>query len=428
MYKLKMSVRSLFYRKKQYIPLITVCAVGIAISILCIFVINGMIASLQHKAKIYYGGDYMIWGGQGSVSMDNADEIIEKIRPAFPPNTLIVPRFDYSAWDTSLYFEGVSAIPRVIKGIDFETEKELMSSLKVISGDIEKMPGSNGILISALIANNLNIKVGDELLLMIRTEEGYIDTITFTLHGILQDSSVFGALTTYADLNFLLNSFGKKPNWANRICIQLPARYDSEKIANQIQSRLEKIINMAPLPANKDILEEYIYSPLTEEPIYGLIRLSTNLEDVQILINAMRAISLFIIAMLMLIIAAGVSSAFRVIVMKRINEIGIYMAIGMRRFEIAVLILCETFILILFGCIAGLFLSLILCQIISNINLSFIPGMDIFLINGVILTRFSIKYFALIAITVSVTTLLAVLFSIRKSVRATPVEALGITE
>lgn len=427
MYKIKMAVRSLFYRKKQYIPLMSVCAVGIAISILCVFIINAMIFSLQYKAEIYYGGDYMIWGGQGDVSMDNATEIIEQIRPAFPPNTVISPRFDYSAWDTSIYFEGASVIPRVIKGIDFDTEKELMSSLKLNSGSMEKMTGSNGILISSLIANNLNVKIGDELLLMIRTEEGYIDTITFTLHGILQDTSVFGGLTMYADLNFLLDSFGKKQDWANRICIQLPDGYDSEKIANQIQVSLEKIINMAPMPDDKAILKQTIYESLTE-PIYGLIRLSTNLEDVQILINAMHAISLFIIAMLMLIIAAGVSSAFRVIVMKRINEIGIYMAIGMRRFEIAVLILCETFILILFGCIAGLFLSLILCQIISKINLSFIPGFDIFLIDGVILTRFSAKVFVLIAIVVSVTTLIAVLFSIRKSVSATPVEALGVTE
>lgn len=427
MYKIKMAVRSLFYRKKQYMPLMSVCAVGIAISILCVFIINGMIFSLQHKAKIYYGGDYMIWGGkQGDISIYDTDKLIEQIRPAFPPNTVIAPRFDYEAWDTSLYFEGASAIPRVIKGIDFNTEK-LMSSLKVTSGSVEKIVGTNGILISSLIADKLNVKIGDELLLMIRTDEGYIDTITFTLHGILQDASVFGALTVYADLGFLLNAVGKNQTWANRICIQLPEGYDGDKIANQIQTKLEKIINMAPLLDDKDTLKETIYESL-EETLYGLIRLSTNLDDVQVLINAMRAISLFIIAMLMLIIAAGVSSAFRVIVMKRINEIGIYMAIGMRRLEIAALILCETFILILFGSIAGLFLSLILCQIISRINLSFIPGFDIFLVDGVILARFSIKFFALIAIIVSVTTLIAVLFSIRKSVRATPVEALGMTE
>lgn len=427
MYKIKMAVRSLFYRKKQYIPLMSVFAVGIAISILCVFIINGMIFSLQHKAKIYYGGDYMIWGGQGEISIDDADKVIEQIRPAFPPNTVISPRFDYEAWDTSLYFEGASAIPRVIKGINLDTEKELMSSLKLTSGSIENFSGTNGILISSPIANKLNVEVGDELLLMIRTEEGYIDTITFTLRGILQDASVFGALTVYADLNFLLNSFGKKQTWANRICIQLPEGHDGDKMANQIQSHLEKVINMSPLPDNKDILKYAIYDSLAE-PMYGLIRLSTNLEEVQTLINAMHAISLFIIAILMLIIAAGVSSAFRVIVMKRINEIGIYMAIGMRKFEIAILILCETFILVLFGCIVGLFISLILCQIISNINLSFIPGFDIFLIDGVLITRFSIKVFALIAIIVSVTTLLAVLFSIRKSVSATPVEALGVTE
>ena len=142
----------------------------------------------------------------------------------------------------------------------------------------------------------------------------------------------------------------------------------------------------------------------------------------------MKFIAAFIIIMLVIIIVAGVSSTFRVIVMKRINEIGIYKAIGMKRFKITGMLLCETSLLVFAGCLAGFVLSLLLTFIAGFINLSFIPAFDIFLTNGVLRAKISLLYFVIVSGAVIVTTTLAVLFAIRKSVRITPCEALAVTE
>ncbi len=165
-----------------------------------------------------------------------------------------------------------------------------------------------------------------------------------------------------------------------------------------------------------------------EMPTYALIKLSANLQDIQILIDAMRLIAGFVIVMLIIIIVAGVSSTFRVIAMKRINEIGIYKAIGMKRYKISGMLMAETSVLVLFGCITGYLFSLLLCFIASFINLSFIPAFDIFLTNGVLKPQISFVYFIFVSIIVIVTTLGAVLFAIRKSVRISPCEALAVTE
>ena len=132
--------------------------------------------------------------------------------------------------------------------------------------------------------------------------------------------------------------------------------------------------------------------------------------------------------MLLIIIVTGVSSTFRVIAMKRINEIGIYKAIGMKRMKIYGMLLTETLLLIVSGCIAGYFLSCGLKFGIGLINFSFIPAFDIFLVNGKLKGIISFVYFILIFIVIVVTTTLAVMFAVKKSVSVTPCQALAVTE
>ena len=142
----------------------------------------------------------------------------------------------------------------------------------------------------------------------------------------------------------------------------------------------------------------------------------------------MKIIVAFVIIMLIVIIVAGVSSTFRVIAMKRINEIGIYKAIGMRRMRIYGMLLAETFFLISAGCICGFLFACLITKLLSFINFSFIPAFDIFLVNGNVKGIISIYYFAAIFIVVLVTTLAAVIFAVKKSVSVTPCQALAVTE
>ena len=80
------------------------------------------------------------------------------------------------------------------------------------------------------------------------------------------------------------------------------------------------------------------------------------------------------------------------------------------------------------GFCGGVFLSFLLSWFVRLFNLSFVPAFDIFLVNGVLLTIPSLKVMLAIGLILFVTTLIAVLFSIRKSVSVTPVVALGTTE
>lgn len=429
MYGLKMGLRSLLYRKKQYISLFLVCAVGVGISLFCLFLVEGMLNSLEAKAKLYYGGDFTFIGGQNELTFPNVDDFIEKLTPVFPSGSVVSSRFDFDADYSSFYFEGIEARQRVIKGIDFSKEMKLFQGFNYLEGNPLKMAGSNGVLLSEPIAETLGVQVGDSITFLLKTIKGYTNTVVLEVHGIFRDSSLFGMYTSYMDISCLRKSYDVAQTWANRICIDFPADFKitQERVEN-FQTQLEQKFTMFPLVDDKEIFYESLLNKRFSEPHYALVDLYANLEDLKVLIDAMKIVATFVILILMVIIMVGVSSTYRVIVMKRINEIGIYKAIGMNRMGIFSVLLSETSLLILVGCVVGIIFSWILCGGISLFSFSFIPAFDIFLVDGKLLPKISFLQSLLISLLVYVTTTFAVLFSVQKSVSMTPVDALGVTE
>ncbi len=420
---LKLGLRSIIYRHKQYISLFAVCFFGVGISLFCLYSVKGMFSALTDKARIYYGGDLRFIGGHG---MDQSVSNTELLKPFFPEGTIIAERFDFDAEYAAFYFEGTGVRQRVIKGVNFEKEKELFSKFNYIEGSAAEMSGTNGVLLSQPIANMLEVHVGDEIIFMFRNVNSQIDTMTLIVKGIFIDSSLFGMYTSYMDREVLSNAYGYPLSSCNNICILFPEGSPTEKQIKYYNQKLSENFNMYHLVEDK---QEYYNNCLyTENQPYALIKLSANLQEIEILIDAMKTIVSFVIIMLLIIIVTGVSSTFRVIAMKRINEIGIYKAIGMRRTKIYAILLSETLFVIIAGCIAGYFFSYCLTRVIGHINFSFIPAFDIFLVNGRIRAIRTFLYFFGISAAVLVTTLIAVMFAVKKSVSVTPCDALAVTE
>lgn len=422
-------IKSLVARKKQYLSLFLVCAFGVGVSLFCLFLVGGMLSSLENKAKIYYGGDFQFIGGQWGLDFSKCETFIEKVKPTFPEDTVISERFDLDADYSALYYEGTGVRQRVIKGIDFDKEQRLFSQFNFVEGDATDIAGTDGILLSKPIAEILETHVGDSITFLIKNTSGYTNTVQLIVKGIFLDSSLFGMYTSYMDLNCLRKVYGIPMNYANRICIDIADdRKINKKEIAKYQASLEQTFNMFKQVEDKQNFYDPLLAHKFTQPTYALIKLNANLQDLKILIDAMKGIIGFVIIMLVVIIVAGVSSTYRVIIMKRINEIGIYMAIGISNITILIMLLSEALFLILTGCCVGFLLSLIFCSFAGLFNFSFIPAFDIFLSDGVLRPVVSGSYFIIFSIVITVTTMCAVLLAIQKSVRITPVKALDTTE
>ena len=413
----KLSVRSLLLRWRQYISLFLVCAIGTGVSLFSFFLINGMLASLSMKAEIYYAGNYQFLGGRNSLEFSDCREFVKKLSGIFPAGTVISPRFDFEASSASFYYEGVEVRQRVIKGVDFEKEKILFSKFNYVQGSADGIAGTNGVLISEKIASMLEVSTGDSITFMLRTGPGYINTVQLVVKGIFKDSSVFGTYTSYVDIDFLRKAYCSPEFYANRIGIFFPDSVPSAKDTLKYQALLEKEFNMFKLVNDKYDFYDPLLAGQFSEPIYAFIALDANMEDLGVIIDAMK-----------IIIVVGISSTYKVIVMKRINEIGIYKAIGMERGSVILLLLSEAFVLLISGCVCGWGFCLLLEFIVKQFNFSFIPAFDMFLTNGYIVPMNSFGGAMLIFAVIIFTTITAVLFSLRAAIRITPVQALTVTE
>ena len=428
MYQTKIAIRSLLYRKSQYVSLFLVCMAGVAISLASIAVSSGMIKSLNQKAKIYYGGDFALMCSVNDDGLDIYDyeSHLEKIKSVLPKDAVVSPRMDFDARYSSFYFEGVQALQNTIKGVDFEREKDLISGFTFVDGGIEEMAGSNGVLISAPIAKMLNVHVGDEITFQLETLDDYLNTVPIEVKGIFQDSSVFGMYTSYMDFEFIRDAYGRPKNYANRICVNFPNRSVSEKNLRSFYDSLSRVINLFPWVDDKnDYIDATDYFKVET---WGFIPLAANLNDVEVMELAMDAVISFVVAILTLIIIAGIGSTYRVLIMKRITEIGIYMALGMKKRSIIATLLFESLLLLIIGCIGGILLSSVFCSVVSLFDFSFIPSFDMFLEKGNLCPRTDVIKSVMVIVSVIAFTILAVLYATLKSIKIMPVQALATTE
>lgn len=387
-----------------------------------------MLDSLQMKAKVFYGGDFQFIGGKNQLGFDDEEDFLPGLKKTFGDDALVFSRFDYDGRFAALYFDGQEIRQKVIKGVDFELERPLFSQVKFVSGGIDGMNEGGGILISSAVAEKTGAKTGDFVTVLLKTVSGMTNTIQFSVKGIFQDSSVFGIYTSYVHIDDLRKAYACNENYANRIGIYLNGDTASADECRSYQEKLEPLFDMYGPVSDKYVFYDDLLSNKFDSEKYILIPLSANMIELKVVIDAMRLVSFLIVVILVVIVVVGISSTYRVIVMKRITEIGIYKAIGMERKSIYKILLTEASALVFLGSFLGFFLYIILARTISLFDFSVIPSFDIFLNNGNIVPVMKPLWVLSLFVFVLVTTVTAVLFSIKKAVNVTPVQALAVSE
>ena len=419
--------RSLKYEPKRYILLFFAASLGIALAIVAFGLMNGMMNALHNKARIYYGGDMMLLQNtNGSIAFYNTTETINKLEPYFnSKDILLSSRIDVDLDEMYFIYEGVSIKQRKLKGVDFTKEGVLFDTLNFVEGDAKNIQNTNGVLISISLAELLNVHVGDNITLLFKTTNNFTNTANLVVKGIFKDSSIFGANVSYLDIDFL-RSIRKYPVDYS-ISIGIFSKDGTKTTLDPIilQEDLQSFFDMHPLVIDKDT---FIKNPHKTKGKTALITLDANMQDIAFLILALRIIIYVIIAILIVIIAIGIGSTYKVIAVKRTNEIGMYMALGLSPYGIIKLFMIEVFYLMLLAFVCSLFIMLIMASIISSLDFTQIPAFDIFLMNGKLLLQPNFLQIFLIFAIVVVTTMTLVYFTIRKCVNINPVDALSVTE
>jgi len=390
--KITLALKYFLGHYRRYTFLILAISFGFAIITVMTSLSEGMYNNVHKAAQQHYGGQLIVLGFHkqyGNLGLIKDDEAVKKAVDALeikPDRS--VKRTLYFA-DGFLYFAGNSSRQKNVYGIDFDVESEEFASLDYDSGSAEGMGDSNGILISKLVADQLEARQGDDIVLKVRTKTGQFNTGTFIVRGIFRDESLFGYYKCYVDrrqLNELL-AFDSDDYSSMGLFYENPEDVNEQSLL--LYNQLEKTLPMAPVIGKK---EEYSFEldRHWEGIRHFVMTLELFVSQVTELLQAMELISYFLYIMISLIMLVSISVTYKLIIHERTAEIGTMRAMGIQRMDIMGILILEASFVFLISLVAGFLLSAFILWIVSLLPFSFIPGFEVFMSNGRLLPAFTI--------------------------------------
>lgn len=289
----------------------------------------------------------------------------------------------------------------MIKGINPEKEK-LVTKLdnKIIDGEYFDASKKNSVIVSKRLADKMKVKVRSKIVLTFQTLEGEMTTAAFRIVGLFRtQNSTFDEANIFVqqtDINKLLG----REDIAHELAILIK---DREK-----------------LDTTQATLAAMFPEQLVEN--YKEISPNVNLYETQI---GMTSTIVMVIVMLALIF--GIINTMLMAVLERMRELGMLMAIGMKRLQIFLMIILETVLLGLIGAPLGILVGHLTILYTGKYGIdlsSYSEGMQKFGMQEIIYPTVEISVYLQLGFAVFITAVLGALYPAWKAIRLKPVDAI----
>ncbi len=288
-----------------------------------------------------------------------------------------------------------------IYGVNPKMEANVTDISKlIIEGHYFASTKSNQVVIGKKLADRLNLKVGNKMVLTAPMPSGEIGAGAFRVVGIFKTStSMYDETTVFINIEDADKTFGLNNNI-----------HEIALILNRISSAdsLAKALNKA-----YPHLEISSWREISPE-----LAMLTGMTDQSLLI-------IFIIILLALIF--GITNTMLMGVLERTRELGVLMALGLKNKRIFLMILIETLLLSIVGGGLGIFLGVITNKVLSRTGIDFslfAEGLSEFGMAAVVYPSMSLKYYIFISGLIILTAIAAAIYPGIRAIRLKPVEAI----
>lgn len=281
-------------------------------------------------------------------------------------------------------------------------QEQILTNLKgkILQGNYFNPDKTNEIILSEKLRKKLKLNLNKKTILTFQDKEGNLASAAFRITAIYKtnntpydDSNVFVKITD-------IDSLAGIPNAINEIAILLK----SNKLLEEIQNNLMQKFPGTEIQNWKEIAPE--------------IGLTVSVGDQMVFI---------FMGIILLALAFGIVNTMMMAVLERTREIGMLIALGMNKFKIFIMILLETFFLILAGCPIGILLAFVSIGITQKTGIDFSRFSDVYSSFGyssVIYPNLTSRQFVIIMFLVLLTALFSALFPARRALRLNPAESL----
>ena len=385
MFELDVATRHIKSRRRQ--TLFSIIAVSLAVGIIIIFMsmmggytsilIDSTIENQAHITVMPKEGEDYIHLYHGLMDHIYDLEGVEAVSPYFQGEAAL--QYKHNAEGVLLY------------GINPEDEKRVVNRDKyILAGEFASLenPGSR-IILGFKLAKNLDVEMGDTVSAQIPGAE----PIDFTITGIFQTGTPVDETMAFVNLERLQDLYGSG-DLLTGMGIRMSDAYAAEELANRID-RNTGYDAISWMEQNAEILN----------------LMETSESMVYIFYIIIFGISGF-----------GVANVLIMIVMEKVGEIGMLMAMGTSRRSIMLIFLLEAAILGMSGVIVGCVLGYVASAAIASITIPIPPEMYFGMDHLPVVIEF--KNFISASVFALVINIIAGVFPARRASKMDPVEAI----
>ncbi len=480
---IKIALRNLSRQKRRSILLGSALAFGMLILVLVNGLTGGLVSSVQRNfADLIAGHLYFIQLEKGADG--RLLNMVKDDRPLLA--ALADLGFEYTAVTQRTAIQGTviyngEAVARQITGVEWNEDAHLDTSLRFFAGDAHNMAGSDGIVLSTLLAENLALipkkalsfkekallkkdlrlrwqaedrsfdldkafdaevkrqeterkrlqtesaplAIGEEVLVQFKTIYGQQNVGTFRVRGIYEAQMDIAA---YVDREVLNALVAMPAGTYNLFGLFLKDYADLDQKTARLYQALQGKYELVPLEKVRQRNSNIIVNDLNKEQFSGSITLITNLNNelgsLIGILTGVQAGSFGLFLVILAVVMVGLVNTFRIVIYERTREIGTMRAVGAQRGQIRKLFLLEALFLALGGTVPGALLGFALIKAVGWFELSTITELALFLDGGHLSYALSPAMLAGSFGTVVVFTLIAALLPANRAARMEPAQAL----
>jgi ABC-type lipoprotein release transport system permease subunit len=289
----------------------------------------------------------------------------------------------------------------VLVGVDPKTEFSEIRN-KIVEGEFLAPGDTRSIVVGESLARNLNVSIGDELVILTQAYDGSIGAQIFTVSGVFRGGSQeFDrglALVNLEAADYLLSMYGL----VTELTVMLKENRFTDEVAEEMARGLDP--------------EAYEVMPW-EELIPDLVQF-VELDNV---------FGYIYYVMILIVVIFGIMNTILMAVMERYREFGVMMALGTKPERIVSLILTESAMIALVGIAVGNLLGFAVSYYYTQVPIdlsAYSKSMESFGINPLLYARIYPFVFYVTDVIVLAATLLSAVYPAVKASRLSPVRAL----
>ncbi len=287
-----------------------------------------------------------------------------------------------------------------IKGVDPRTEalttglEDLLVDGSYFSEDWRLPP----VIIGQRLASELMVEVGSRIVLTFQDIHGEILSASFRIEGLFKVTSRrFEETTIYAGIDDI-NALTGDPVGITEIAIVIEDPDSYRAIAEDLRETYPH-------------LEVRHWADLDPALHYAL--------------EVLDQLLIWLVGIIILGVSFGLLNTILMSILERVRELGVLLAIGMKRLKVFSMVVMETTMISLIGGLAGLGLSYVMIRILNvrGVHIPGAEGLEEFGFSPVLYPNVDLPFYFQIGLLVVVFAILASVYPAWKAIRLAPAEA-----